>query len=188
MKRLLSLLTLSFLILLITGLFTALSAEDFEAESPLSPPTETEVPSKPRPEKQVIGWAERVLIVPENLELEAKIAPAIGTSSLHAENIKEYLKNGKEFVSFEIEDRNGEAKTIKRLLKGKKSTVTTKGKHKRRVIAIGVCVSDIYFEAEVLLSDRSGLDQELRLGRDVLAGHFVIDPASTHKSQPKCKR
>ena len=96
-------------------------------------------------DKQTVGWIERVKLLPYDLELEAKLAPAIGTSSLHAENIKEFTRKKKSFVKFEIEDRRGKQVKIEVPLLSTKKTVTAKGnKRLRRVVKLGLCIKDVY--------------------------------------------
>lgn len=136
----------------------------------------------------VVGWVERVSVLEAELELEAKIAPAVELSSLHAENVEEFEKEDQIFVRFRIEDRHGESRQVEFPLSNIKKTRTAKGnRHVKRVIKLPVCLAGMRIDAEVLLSDRSSLEQELRLGRNVLAGNFLVDPARTHISKPKCK-
>ena len=68
------------------------------------------------PEQKAIGWAERVLVLPENLVLEAKLASSVGTSALHASKIEDFKRDGKKYVRFEIEDRKGKVIQLEREL------------------------------------------------------------------------
>lgn len=137
---------------------------------------------------QTLGWVERVRIVPWDLEVEAKLAPAVPLSALHAEDVVEFQKNGKPYARFQMEDRHGKTATLEVPVVDSKRTKTAKGtKYVRQVVKILICLSGKKVEAEVLLADRSELEQELRLGRNVLAGQFLIDPARTHVSKPQCE-
>lgn len=146
-----------------------------------------EKPSRKQKAK-LIGWVERVKLLPTNLELEAKIAPAVALSALHAENIQDFKRKGKDYVRFSLEDRQGKIETLEFPLKGQKKTTTAAGtSHKKRVISFLICIAGKKLEVEALLSDRSELDQELRLGRNVISGHFHVDPSRTHSTKPVCK-
>lgn len=146
-----------------------------------------EKPSR-KVKQKLVGWVERVKLLPSNVELEAKIAPAVALSALHAENIKEFSKNGKDYVRFNIEGRHGKTETLEYPLMGERKTTTAAGtSHKRRVISFLLCIAGKKLEVEALLADRSQMDQEVRLGRNVIAGHFHVDPSQTHATEPECK-
>ncbi|MCB0321445.1 MAG: ATP-dependent zinc protease [Bdellovibrionales bacterium] len=167
--------------LLISGGFPNTGAADEELMT-VKKPIKTSQPS-------TLGWVERIHVLPDDFELEAKLAPAISLSSIHAEDIKEFKRGDTHWVRFQIEDRNGTRHTLERELHGSKSLVTAEGtKSKKKVVRIEVCLGDRNFEVEALLSDRRELEQEVRLGRDALAGRVVVDPASTHTQSPHCKK
>ncbi len=139
---------------------------------------------------EVIGWVERVKVMPPGgdlLELEAKLAPSSSLSSLHAEDIEHFTKNKKDFVRFRVEDRKGKMVAIELPLSTSKKTKSSTGaKLTRDVVKLPVCVAGKKLEVELLLSDRSELEQELRLGRNELAGNFIVDPARTHMNSMEC--
>ncbi|MCB0332505.1 MAG: ATP-dependent zinc protease [Bdellovibrionales bacterium] len=139
---------------------------------------------------EIIGWVEHVKVMPpgaSSLELEAKLAPSSSLSSLHAEQIKHFTKDKKKFVRFQIEDRQGKLVEIELPLSVRKKTTTADGSQfTRDVVKLPVCVAGKKLEVELLLSDRSNLEQELRIGRNELAGNFVVDPARTHMKTLSC--
>ena len=93
-----------------------------------------------------------------------------------------------QWVTFVTSGRNAEEKTMRRKVVDKKKFVTTKGKKETRyVVRLGLCLAGQYMEVDFALADRRAFEHELRIGRDALAGHFVIDPAKTKTTQPDCK-
>ena len=51
----------------------------------------------------------------------------------------------------------------------------------RPVIKMGICVGDVYKEVEVTITERSGFNYPLLIGRNFLKGSFLIDSARTHR-------
>lgn len=138
---------------------------------------------------KVIGWIEPVLLLPEGLLLEAKVSPSVSTSSLDAQEVEEFQKGEETWVRFVVEDRNGITQVLERPVREEKTIILTEGrKTKRRVVEMAMCVDGVSLMIEVSLSDRSKMEQEVRLGRDVLAGNFVVDPSNTHMTEPSCKK
>ena len=60
------------------------------------------------------------------------------------------------------------------------------GVQKRPIILMGVCLGKVYRVTEVNLTDRSGLNYEMLLGRSFLADHFAVDSALTYSVEPAC--
>lgn len=134
-----------------------------------------------------LGWVERIKIYPENITLEAKLTPGSEGNVLHATNIKELNIKGENWVSFESTDKFGKKINLKRKVKSQRKYITTKGsKVKRYIVDIDFCLDDKYFKYEFALSNRSMFEFPARIGRDALAGQFLIDPGSTKTTKPKC--
>lgn len=138
--------------------------------------------------RKILGWMERIVIQPEKAYLDSKLTPGSEGNVLHATNIKRFKRNGKSWVSFTTLNRKGEEIKIERPVVNKANFKTTSGKVEERIkVKSGICLSNIYMELEFALSDRSNFEHEVRIGRDALAGHFLVDPARTKVSKPKCK-
>ena len=59
--------------------------------------------AKPEAESQhrvIMGWLESIFIRPWNLRLTAKLDTGAKTSSLHADKIEHFSKNGEDWVRF----------------------------------------------------------------------------------------
>ncbi len=57
----------------------------------------------------------------------------------------------------------------------------------RPVIRLGVCLKNTYRETEVNLTDRSGFNYQMLIGRRFLKDEFVVDPGETATSKPDCR-
>ncbi len=139
-------------------------------------------------DKQVVGWIEKVRIYPGNYLVHAKLDSGAEYSSLDAANLKEFERNGKPWVRFDLPQGNGHKVTIERPL----LRMATIKRHylqsqKRPVVKIGVCLGHIYKETEVNLVDRSGFNYRMLIGRKFMEGAVIIDPAVQYTIEPECQ-
>lgn len=138
-------------------------------------------------EKRVIGWLERVHICPENLVFRAKMDTGAKNSSLNASNIEIFEQNGAPWVRFTVRDRRGVKKILekkmlrKAKIKGDNGTCDT-----RPAILLGICLGSHFKEVEVNLTDRTGYNYQMLIGRSLLIGAFVVDPSLTFTRKPTC--
>ncbi|WP_090205207.1 ATP-dependent zinc protease [Ectothiorhodospira magna] len=143
---------------------------------------------RPAPEV-IMGWVERVDILPEGIQLKAKMDTGATTSSLNALNKQFFEQDGQEWIAFDIVDPENEQNTIriKREITRYVRIIRHDGNHQRRpVVRIGLCMGDIYREAEMSLIDRSELTYQVLVGRNHMAGAILVDSARTHTQRPAC--
>ncbi len=137
---------------------------------------------------EVIGWVEKVRIYPGNAVLKAKIDTGAKTSSLHVTKIKLIEHNREEWVHFTVTSLNGDVipfeRKIQRVASIKRHFEDT---HRRLVVLLGICIGNTYREAEVNLIDRSELNYPMLVGRQHLAGNFIVDSARKFNINPNCK-
>lgn len=139
-------------------------------------------------DRLIVGWTERVKILPEELYFDAKLTPGLEGNMIHAENTRSFKRGKETWISFELTDKKGKTVKLERPLADETRFRTNKGKlEKRFKVELGYCLANHYMEMEFSLSDRSAFEHEVRLGRDALSGHFLIDPGRTRTSNPKCK-
>jgi hypothetical protein len=139
--------------------------------------------------KEVIGWLEYVTIQPGDLQLKAKIDTGAKISSLSCDCHEVIEKGDEKYIRFTITNNSG-----KQLLLERKIVRIAKLKRhfgesqKRIVITLGICLGNIYKEAEVNVIDRTGFNYPMLIGRNFLAGEFLIDTEAKYKSTPVCKQ
>lgn len=139
-------------------------------------------------EKRVVGWVEKVKLLPGKLTIHAKLDTGAESASLHASDVEDFEKDGRTWVRFKVRNRYGETATIEKELVRTAFIKRHSGKdQKRAVIRMGICLADTFMEADVNLVDRAHFDYQMLIGRNFLAGNVLLDPSRTYTSEPSCK-
>ena len=134
------------------------------------------------------GWIEKVHIYPGDLVMNAKLDTGAKTSSIHAEDVTRFEREGKPWVRFTVIDEHGKSKVLEREV----HRIVKIKRHKREpaerpVIFLGICLGDTYRKTEVNLADRSNYEYELLIGRRFMDEHFAIDPSSKFLLHTNCQ-
>jgi len=128
--------------------------------------------------KLMVGQLEQVWLQNLQLALPARIDTGAETASLDARNIELFERNGRRWVRFEIlHPKTGEPLPVERKLKRMVAIVqsNTPDSERRAVIKMGITIGDISQTAEFTLSDRSHLDYQVLVGRNILKDFMVVD-------------
>jgi hypothetical protein len=137
--------------------------------------------------KEIVGWVENVAIHPGNIQIKAKIDSGATTSSLHCDCQQFFMKGDEQWVRFTITTNQDEKVQLERKVNRMAKIKRHYGESQdRAVITLGVCLGTNYKEAEVNLVDRSGFNYQMLIGRNFLAGHFLIDSSETFINAPSC--
>ena len=56
----------------------------------------------------------------------------------------------------------------------------------RPVVKLGVCLAGVYEEVEFTLTDRSNFEYPVLIGRNFLAGKFLVDSSRSFTLPPSC--
>ena len=138
-------------------------------------------------EKQVVGLLEKVKICPENLIITAKLDTGAEHSSLSAINIKEFVRDGKRWIRFDVHTPKGFWRTReKRLLRVAKIKKHPDDLQERPVIRLGVCLGKYYREVDFNLTDRRKFEHQMLIGRSFMNGLLIVDPAVEFTTTPDC--
>lgn len=152
-----------------------ISAKDF-----FGSPLETEAKGSPR---LLVGRREW-LMLPEIgvMAVHAKVDTGARSSSLHAENIETFEKNGELWVSFLTHERHGRSIVCETPVKQKKMVRSSNGIAQERVFIETLARSSegIQWVMTLSLSDRRVMKCPLLLGRETLSGRFVVDTQRTN--------
>jgi hypothetical protein len=139
-------------------------------------------------EKQVAGWVEYVSIYPGNLKIKAKLDTGARNSSLNAEAIDMFERNGETWVRFNVTNWKERTETIEsKIIRIAKIKQHNTGPEKRPVIRLGICLGKIFKEVEVNLVDRGKFNYQLLIGRSFLKGSFIVDPSITFTINSSCR-
>jgi hypothetical protein len=129
--------------------------------------------------KQWVGQLEKVWMTTLNLALSARIDTGAETSSLDARDVEIFERNGKRWVRFEIEHpEKGEAPIlVERKVTRMVSIVQSNSadSERRPVIKLGITIGNVNQTAEFTLSNRSHLDFQVLVGRNILKDVMVVD-------------
>jgi hypothetical protein len=138
--------------------------------------------------EQVIGWVNSADIYPEGIRLHARMDTGAKTSSLRGKSSKNFIRNGEPWISINITDKSGHMYTLEhRVIRITKIKRHNGKAELRPIIALGICVSDVYQEVEVTIADEAAFNYPLLIGRNFLAGNFLVDSGKTFSAKPQCK-
>lgn len=144
-------------------------------------------------EKKIIGRKEKISLPILGLQLVwAKIDTGAYTSSLHAEQIREEMFEGKKVLAFEVflpRHPSFSGKTV-RFEEYKEKKVKNSFGHAetRYLIQTTIRLAGETYTAEFTLSDRSSMRNAILLGRKMLRNRFLVDVtgfnlAKAHRKQ-----
>ena len=139
----------------------------------------------------VFGWLEKTRIEPWGVTVKAKLDSGALTSSMHAENIERFRKNGENWVRFTVKVRDEASnETVSRGFERpvyRRSRVRGAGGEDRRpVVLMKVCIKDVIYEEQFSLRDRENMLYPVLLGRRTLRQLGAVDVVSTYLHEPKC--
>ena len=135
------------------------------------------------------GWLERARLSPGDVVLEAKLDTGARTSSLEARNLRQFERDGKSWVAFDVVGNDGRSVRIERSLIRVARIRSALGVDEGRpTVALGLCIGNVYRVTEVNLADRSSLTTPLLIGRRFLEGRLLVDASRSHVLEPGCKQ
>ena len=143
--------------------------------------------------QKIIGRKEKVSLPKLGLTLVwAKTDTGAFTSSLHAEQIREEIIEGKKVLLFQVLMPGHKDFTGRTLSFGKyreKKVKNSFGQTETRfLIVTKIRMAGESFPAEFTLSDRSSMKNSILLGRKVLQGKFLVDVNRTNLSKAHRKK
>src|SRR4051812_44522724 len=142
-----------------------------------------------------VGWREWVGMPGIGLPwLKAKVDTGARTSSLHAEDVEEFDRDGEPWVRFTLhpwQDAADDPRTIECAVHDRRSVRSSSGHvTKRFVVRLDLALGGRTVPAEVTLSKRDRMGFRMLIGRGALRGAYVAAPAgsSAGGSPPKAVR
>jgi hypothetical protein len=145
----------------------------------------------PARSKRIVGWVERVNLLPDDVPVHAKLDTGARTSSIHAEGIGRFERDGEDWVRFTLvlEDpddvfhRVPLERPIHRDVRIKDHDDAS---DHRPVVELEFCFDGRVERAQFSLTDRSTFIYPVLLGRRFLARRFVVDPSETFTAEKGC--
>lgn len=146
-------------------------------------------PASPIGDKLILGEVERVFVQETGMAFETRVDTGAESSSIDAQNMTLFERDGKQWVRFEVSNREGEKaepKTVEakvvRIAQIKKGAAD--GMQERPVILARLKLGNYVAETELNLNDRSHLDYPLLLGRKFIKDIAVVDVSRKHVQTP----
>lgn len=134
----------------------------------------------PTSQPTILGGIEKVSIDSIKQSFDARVDTGATTSSLNAVDIKEFERNGKDWVRFHLADKSQATEDQKwieapvvRFVKIRQST--TDQAERRAVIELWVKVGKIHEKAQFTLADRSQMSHPVLLGREFIKDIALVD-------------
>jgi hypothetical protein len=127
-------------------------------------------------DKLVVGELERIVIDPPGGTLVARIDTGADSSSLHAEELVEFERDGKRWVRFNLRLEDGVA-TIERPIRrvARVRQQDDDEARKRPVVQLRIRLGKLRQTVDFTLADRSHMDNEVLLGRNFLTDAALVD-------------
>jgi hypothetical protein len=137
---------------------------------------------------QAIGWIERVQLQPHKLVLTAKIDTGADNSSIHAENIEVYDRDGEQRVRFEVENRQGQVAKLD-LPVERIAYIKRKGAAslERPVVNMQLCIGKSLKQVPINLASRSNFKYRILIGRSYLKDNYLVNAARQFTAEPSCQ-
>jgi hypothetical protein len=127
--------------------------------------------------KLVIGQTERVKVSPGDITYTARIDSGAAGTSIHAVDIVRFERDGERWVRFTIDNPKGEPITLEREIERRVRIrqVELENFERRLVVLMTLTLGSITQQTEVSLTDRSGMEFPLLVGRNFLHNNAVVD-------------
>ena len=138
-------------------------------------------------DQPVFGYLEEVLVYPGAFPMLAKLDTGADHSSVNARILRQETKKGQIWLTFEVTNQSGATATfekrVRRVARVRRPSDTATS---RPVVIMEICLGTIRREVQVNLVDRTNLSFNILIGRSFLAGHAIVDSATTYTSEPRC--
>ena len=129
-------------------------------------------------DKLLIGRIEKVLLTPPERVFHARIDTGATTSSLDAKDLETFERDGESWIRFKIKDpKDGTLYNVEKPIVrwGKILQASVEKAIKRPVIELQFQIGHIKRVEEFTLQDRSHLDYQLLIGRNILRDLMIVD-------------
>ena len=124
----------------------------------------------------VIGEVEPIYLLPMKSPFMSRIDTGATTSSLDAEDIKPFERDGRRWVSFTVVNRATKEKyTFEKPLLKNAQIKRIGEKEKRPMVEMEVRMGKDTFRANFTIAERAKFDYQTLVGRNVLYGRAIVD-------------
>jgi len=129
--------------------------------------------------KLIVGSVEKVHIYPSNLVMNARIDTGAETSSIHADNIVRFERDGKKWVRFSLLDEKTNKPYLveRKVVRGVKILQSSQeeGYERRVIVMLEITIGDKKSLSEFTLTSRNHMTYPILIGRNVLQDLIIVD-------------
>ena len=127
---------------------------------------------------EIIGGVEPVYFMPMKTPFAARIDTGAETSSVDADNIRAFERDGEKWVTFRLlNSQNGEAYNFEKRIIRKTSIRRAEGNETRYVVNMDIKIDGEIISAEFTLAKRDKFNYQGLIGRNIISGRFIVDPS-----------
>lgn len=139
----------------------------------------------------IAGYTEETLVTgtAKPVRFEAKLDTGATTSAINTDgDHEEYTRDGGPWVRFTVKNPKGVAlKVDARIVRYANVKRAGTADERRPVVKLKACVAGITKSEEFTLSDRSGMDYPILVGRNFLGSEILVDSGRTGLTTGKCR-
>ncbi len=119
--------------------------------------------------------------------MQAKLDTGADNSAIHAVNIVREVRNGLDWVVFDVVTKAGVTKRFERpVVRDAQIKRPSSPPQERPVIMLEICLGTIKRKVEVGLVDRGDFDFKILIGRSFLKSHALVDSGTKFSTEPNC--
>ncbi len=134
-----------------------------------------------KPVTNVIGAVEPIYLLPLKSAFEARLDTGATTSSIDADDIVEFERDGEKWVSFKVVNRrSGEEHLFEKpVLRSARIKRINAGEH-RVFVMMDVEFGGQKFATVFSLAERDNFKYQVLIGRNILSGRYLVDVSVDH--------
>jgi hypothetical protein len=138
-------------------------------------------------ETQTIGWIEHVQIQSHGIMLKAKIDTGADNSSVHADQISVYSRDGADWVKFSVKNKQGEQADFDVPL-ARYTMIKRRGVEpvKRPVVSMELCIGNTLRKVDINLANRENFKYRMLIGRSYLQNSLLVNSGKQYTIEPNC--
>jgi hypothetical protein len=137
--------------------------------------------------KSTLGYLEKITLPDLGIQCDAKVDTGAFSSSLHADQIELFEKEGMEWIRFQVHFNRKHIRIdqiCEALLLTRKKVASSNGQSSYRyVISTNIILDGQTWAINISLTHRGSMNYPMLLGRDAIRGRFVVDVEHTYLSQ-----
>lgn len=147
------------------------------------PETQNVQPKKEEPKGplKIIGAVEPIYFIPMKSPFLSRIDTGAETSSIDADAVRTFEREGEKWVGFDLINREtGEKSHFEKRIKRQPTVKRINGSEERIVVVMDIKMGDEIVKAEFSLAHRDKFNYQGLIGRNILTGRAIVDTSLTN--------